>query len=142
MSNDILTLDEYKKRFHGFGVRDCAVAKRDIYFFVVLQDWDDSTPRPFEEELKTRLIKLHIGGEPTWIMSNLDGFGGLMCSGPISNSSLGVCVDRTGQVFAKHSEGGEIEEKIPGGKGGGTQARWCKTNQADQWLALWFGWFS
>lgn len=113
---DVLSLEDYKKRFQGFAVRDCAVAQRGMYFFVLLQDWHSDKPRPFEEELNTRLVRLQVGGDKPWVTSKLDGFGGLMCCGPKTPSTDCVCVDGGAQVFAKAPEGGEVEDGIPGGK--------------------------
>jgi hypothetical protein len=119
MKSDLLTLEEYKKRFAGFSIRDCAVSRKGSYFFVKLQDWDDSKPRPFEEELNSRLTLYREDGDWQGRTALLNGFGGLMCSGPASDVSLCVCVDRGGQVYRRGDVDGEVEQKIPGGKGKG-----------------------
>lgn len=119
MPTDLLSIDEYKKRFQGFGVRDCAVAARGCFCFVALQDWDDDKPRPFEEELQTRLTCFRPNNAKPWVTAPLDGFGGLMCSGPATDEALCVSVDRRGQVYRKLEVNGEVESEIPGGKGKG-----------------------
>ncbi|WP_269632093.1 WD40/YVTN/BNR-like repeat-containing protein [Pelomonas sp. BJYL3] len=119
MKSDLLPIDEYKKRFAGFGVRDCAVVRKGVYYFVLLQDWDDAKPRPFEEELEARLVRLMPEDTPVWIMHYLSGFGGLMCSGAATKRDFCCCVDRIGQVFRADLHAGEMESSIPGGKGKG-----------------------
>ncbi|WP_196303180.1 hypothetical protein [Ralstonia solanacearum] len=98
---DLLSIDEYEKRFSGFGIRDCAVETRGIFYFVKLQDWDNSKPRPFEEELETRLTRLELQGEPQWRTVKLDGFSGLMACGQLLPEATCICVDRGGQVCNK-----------------------------------------
>lgn len=111
------------------------MAQKGLYFFVCLQDWDDSTPRPFEEDLNVRLIKLHVGGDKPWLTSKLTGFSGLMCGGYITSSSLCICVDRIGQVFTKNIEGGEIEQDIAGGGGEGPMRGGVRSlKQINGWL--------
>lgn len=119
MESSQLSLEEFKKRFLGFGLRDCSVSRKGVYFFVLLQDWDDSKPRPFEEELATRFVRFMPDSEIPWIMDNLTGFGGLMCSGPGGTAALAVGVDRVGQVFRTGLDEDEVESEIPGGKGKG-----------------------
>lgn len=115
----LLSLEDYQKRFAGFGIRDCAVVERDCYLFVALQDWDDSKPRPFESELDSRLQKLELGAERLWVTAGLTGFTRLKCSGSRNGDELGVAIDGLGQVYVRGTQGGGMEANIPGGQGVG-----------------------
>ncbi|WP_235435215.1 hypothetical protein, partial [Ralstonia solanacearum] len=132
---DILSIDEYKKRFSGFGIRDCAVETRGIFYLVKLQDWDNSKPRPFEEELETRLTRLELQGEPQWRTVKLDGFSGLMACGQLIPEATCICVDRGGQVCNKGVGPVEIENNIPGGLGKGpSRGAVTSLKKIDGWL--------
>ncbi len=133
----ILTLDDYKKYFSGFGLRDCAVGDRVTMYFVLFQDWDDSKPKPFDEELETRLLRLCSKDEKPWLGRKLTGFGGLMSGRDGGPSAAGICVDRAGQVCrrAPTSDGFEIEQKIPGGGGQGPKRGGVRRiKQINGWL--------
>lgn len=116
----LLSLEDYKKRFQGFSIQDCAVGDKRTLYFVLFQDWDDAKPRPFDEELDTRYMRLRIGDDRPWLGRKLSGFGGLMCSGPQQPRPSGVCVDGRGQVCEREtSDEFELEQDIPGGAGFG-----------------------
>ncbi|UXH80639.1 hypothetical protein [Roseateles amylovorans] len=123
---DILSPDDYAKRFEGSSIRDCAVIDRGLFFFISLQDWDDHKPRPFAEELQTRLTKLELNAEKRWITTFMDGYSGLMCSGPREAEIVCVAVDGRGKVLAKMLQGSNDERDVPGGKGHGP----CRGNIA------------
>ncbi len=132
---DVLSIDEYKKRFSGFGLRDCAVQDRRVFYFVKLQDWDDNKPRPFEEELETRLTRLELGAEPQWRTVKLEGYGGLMSCGQLIPELMCICVDAAGQVFNKGSGPVEHEQNIPGGLGQGpNRGAVTRLKQLNGWL--------
>jgi hypothetical protein len=128
MKNQLLTLEEYKNHFFDLSVADCTVVKQGIYLFAA----EDGT----EAGLNSRLIKLQMGSEPIWSTSKLIGFDGMTCFGTMSDSTLGVCVDMSGQVFVEHSEGGEVEEVIPGGEleGGPCRGAVMRLKQINGWL--------
>ena len=131
----ILTPYDYKKRFAGFGIRDCAVETRGVFYFVKLQDWDDSKPRPFEEEMETRLTRLEMHGGPQWRTTKLDGFSGLMVCGQIFPEAACVGVDRGAQVCNKARGPLEIESNIPGGGGHGpSRGGVRRIKQVNGWL--------
>ncbi|AQW29079.1 hypothetical protein ACKZDW_10575 [Ralstonia syzygii subsp. celebesensis] len=116
---DLLNLEQYEQHFRGFGLRDCAVRSRDIYYFVLFQDWPDDKPRPFDEELETRLVPMFRAKDEKWSHSVLTGFGGLMACAARHPMSQCVTVDLSGQVYVIGSGVDEIEQKIPGGLGKG-----------------------
>ena len=113
---DVLSTEDYAKRFQGTGIRDCAVIDRGLFFFISLQDWDDDKPRPFADELQTRLTKLELSAQKRWITTFLDGYSNLMCSGPREGDIVCVAVDGRGQVLAKKVQGSDDEHPVPGGK--------------------------
>lgn len=132
---DLLSIDEYKKRFSGFGIRDCAVETREVFYFVALQDWDDSKPRPFEDELQTRLTRLGMHGDPQWRTTKLDGFSGLMVCGQTFPESACIGVDRGAQVCNKAQGPLEIESNIPGGGGQGPKrGAVTRVKQINGWI--------
>lgn len=114
---DLLSAEDYAKRFQGSGIRDCAAIDRGLFFFISLQDWDDDKPRPFAEELQTRLTKLELNAEKRWITTFMDGYSGLMCSGPRQGEIVCVAVDGRGKVLAKKLQGSDDEQDVPGGRG-------------------------
>lgn len=133
----ILVLDDYQKYFRGFGLRDCAIGDRATMYFVLFQDWDDSKPKPFDEELETRLLRVRLGDEKPWLGRKLTGFSGLMCARGSGPSASSICVDRAGQVCRRESSGGdfEIEHKIPGGEGKGIKRGGVRRiKQINGWL--------
>ncbi|UXH80629.1 WD40/YVTN/BNR-like repeat-containing protein [Roseateles amylovorans] len=117
--NACLSLDDYQKRFEGFGIRDCAVVSPGCYLFVAVQDWDDARPRPFESELSSRLHKLEIDSERPWVTAGLTGFSRLKCAGLKGSGDVGLAMDGLGQVYVRRAHGGGMENNVPGGQGVG-----------------------
>ena len=113
---NILSIDDYAKRFRGFGLRDCAMGFGGTLSLVLFQDWDDAKPRPFDEDLETRLC-VWDASKAKWTTSKLNGFGGLMCGAHRPGSV--TCVDRSGRVFVDEGDTDEVEKEIPGGRGKG-----------------------
>lgn len=116
---NLLDIDQFKQHFRGFGLRDCAVRAKDIFYFVLFQDWDDNKPRPFDEELETRVVPLFLNREERWSHSSLNGLGGFMASATAVPKSQFVGVDGRGQVYVLGGGDGDFENKIPGGGGQG-----------------------
>ncbi|WP_431261977.1 WD40/YVTN/BNR-like repeat-containing protein [Roseateles chitinivorans] len=116
---DLLSVEDYSKRFRGFGIRDCAVIDRELFYFVSVQDWDDDRPRPFHDELETRLTKLQLNAEKRWLSTTMTGYSRLKCSGPREGDVVCFAVDGMGQVLAKKLEGSRDESNVPGGGGVG-----------------------
>ena len=132
---DLFNIDQYKKHFKGFGVRDCVVRTKDVFYFVLFQDWDDSKPKPFDDELETRLVPLFLAKENKWSHSVLTGFGGLMAGAAQYPMSQGVMVDRHAQVFSFGGGLFEVENNIPGGGGMGPMRGGVRRiKQIDGWL--------
>ncbi|UXH80637.1 WD40/YVTN/BNR-like repeat-containing protein [Roseateles amylovorans] len=114
----MLRLQDYKAYFEGFGIRDAVLRDRNILVFIALQDWDDTKPQPFEEELKTRYI-CYFRDEDRWGADHLEGFAGMMVGASVKPLCQNICVDRSGQVYVKGSGVTAVEKKIPGGMGHG-----------------------
>lgn len=132
---NILGIDQYKEHFQGFGLTDCVVRTKDIFYFILFQDWDDDKPRPFDEELESRLVPLFLAKEKKWSHSVLTGFGGLMAGATRYPESKGVMIDRHKQVYAIGGGAREVESKIPGGRGlGPLRGGARRVKQIDGWL--------
>lgn len=119
MGEGVLGVDKYLEYFLGFGVRDCVVRNSSVYDFVLFQDWDDAKPKPFDEELSTRIASYRALEDEKWRCAMLTGYGGLMASSSVVPSNQLVAVDRIGQVFSAGVKAGGFESDIPGGKGKG-----------------------
>ncbi|WP_223855234.1 hypothetical protein [Ralstonia solanacearum] len=132
---ELLDIDQYKKHFDGFGLRDCVVRSRDIYYFILFQDWPHDKPRPFDEELESRLVPLFRAKEEKWSHSVLTGFSGLMVGATQLPKSQCVAIDLSGQVYVVGSGTDEIEQKIPGGGGQGPKRGAVhRVKQINGWL--------
>lgn len=116
---DILNIKDYRAHFKGFGLRDCAVRNREILYFVLFQDWPSDKPRPFDEELETRVVPLFLDDVDKFSHSKLTGFGGLMAGASASPDSRAVAVDRAGKVYVMGGGSSGVESPIPGGRGKG-----------------------
>ncbi len=135
MTMDLLNLEQYKKHFQGFGLRDCVVRAKTFLYFSLFQDWDDDQPRPFDEELETRTVALLLHKDEKWSHSELTGFGRLMCGATSFPQSKFVSVDSSGQVYALGGGSAEVEQNIPGGAGKGpSRGAVTRLKQIDGWL--------
>ncbi len=121
---DLLSLPDYIKRFRGAGIRDCAVIDQGLFYFVALQDWNEDQPRPFDDELETRLTSLNLKAEKRWRTTRCTGYSSLQCSGPRDNEITCVAVDGRASVFVDKDDGYEDESEIPAGGGVGP----CRSN--------------
>ena len=132
---ELLDVDQYKKHFDGFGLRDCVVRRRDIFYFILFQDWPHHKPRPFDEELESRLVPLFRAKDEKWSHSVLTGFKSLRGGATQHPKHQCVVTDLSGQVYVIGSGVDEIEQKIPGGLGKGPR-RGAVTSlkQIDGWL--------
>ncbi|BEU72599.1 MULTISPECIES: hypothetical protein [Ralstonia solanacearum species complex] len=132
---ELLDIDQYKKHFDGFGLRDCVVRSRDIFYFILFQDWPNDVPRPFDEELESRLVPLFRAKEEKWSHSVLTGFSGLRGGATQHPKNQCVVIDLSGQVYVIGSGVDEIEQKIPGGLGKGpSRGAVTSLKQIDGWL--------
>lgn len=119
--NNCLSLEDYERNFRGYGIRDAVVRDRNIFSFILLQDWDCDTPRPFEEELTTLYVAYFSDEGPLgrWGSDDLYGFAGMMAGASQKPLWQNINIDRLGQVYVKGSGVTEIENTIPGGGGEG-----------------------
>ena len=110
---------EYQDKFKGYQIIDCVVRSKDIFYFVLIEDYTQwphwaGDEAPDDTDLKTRVIT-HFLDEPKnsqWEKVELNGFKMLLAGASKIPKEQYVGVDLTGSVFILGGGENEIETEI------------------------------
>ncbi len=116
----MLKNDEFRKHLQGYNIIDCAVRKKDFYYFLAREDytqssfWNDENEPPDETVLKKRVIPFQPYKQDGqhWSNASLNGFeitnGGIAYE-PVEQF---VAMSLTGQIYALGSGSSGLEPRV------------------------------
>jgi hypothetical protein len=116
----------YSRFVEGFQITDCVVREKNIFYFVLREDytkwpkWDGGEP-PSDGELKVRVVD-YFRDEPVdaqWGCTNLNGFVAVVAGVSKFPKEQFVGIARSGEVYVLGNGDDEIEIKLPSWKVGG-----------------------
>lgn len=116
----LLDTANYERCFKGFSLTDCAVRSRDVFYFVVVSDYDTADIPPPDAERMSRVVVCFASKpiQDRWRLVTFTGFDGLMAAAAHHPAEQFVGVDRDAQVVSFGSGAKEHEQPIPGGPKG------------------------
>ena len=107
----------YEKYFKGFYITDCVVRAKDIFYFVVKQEYDEETDTPPKNKLRTRVITC-IGRSRVqpWGHADLGGMHYLKAGVSYHPKEQFVGVSLNDHVYVLDSGEAGLEKDLEGGR--------------------------
>jgi hypothetical protein len=117
----LLTTAAFQRCFQGFTIIDCVVRRRDIFYFVALDEYDTDDVPPADPDRQTRIV-VYFGAEAPnerWAKATCRGLNGLVAGAALLPREQFVGVDADGQVLVMGSGTPcGMERSIPGSRNG------------------------